>query len=189
MFIRIGATADHDFNEPLGLLSDCHRRIEHFLGVIARIVDDAGGAPLSPAQHTDLEAALRYFSTAAPRHTADEEQSLFPRLRAHAEATAVIALAARLAGEHEVADGHHASVHALGHRWLASGRLDDDSIEQLRGHVGALQALYREHIAVEDSQLFPAAARLLTTDEIGAIGSEMAGRRGVSFPRDVPPAE
>ena len=28
-----------------------------------------------------LESALRYFREAAPKHTADEEESLFPRLR------------------------------------------------------------------------------------------------------------
>ena len=33
MPIQIGQGADHSFDEPLGLLSDCHRRIEQFLGV------------------------------------------------------------------------------------------------------------------------------------------------------------
>jgi len=38
-----------------------------------------------------LASALRYFGEAAPKHTADEEESLFPRLRQirHAEIQAV----------------------------------------------------------------------------------------------------
>ena len=32
--LQIGAAPDHDFDEPLGLLSDCHRRIEHFLDIL-----------------------------------------------------------------------------------------------------------------------------------------------------------
>jgi hypothetical protein len=34
MPLQIGAAPDHDFDEPLGLLSDSHRRIEHFLDIL-----------------------------------------------------------------------------------------------------------------------------------------------------------
>jgi hypothetical protein len=37
MAIQIGQRPDHDFHEPLGLLSDCHRRIEHFLRVFIAV--------------------------------------------------------------------------------------------------------------------------------------------------------
>src|SRR5579871_539064 len=87
MLIKIGQRPDHSFDEPLGLLSDCHRRIEHFLRVLETLAarDDRA---LTVAERTDLRTALAYFATAAPRHTADEEQSLFPRLRASADAGA-----------------------------------------------------------------------------------------------------
>ena len=32
MLVKIGQPVDHGFDAPLGLLSDCHRRIEKFLG-------------------------------------------------------------------------------------------------------------------------------------------------------------
>ena len=82
MLLKIGQRPDHGFDEPLGLLSDCHRRIEHFLAVLLTIADQANGQELSADQRRQLEGALTYFSTAAPRHTADEEDSLFPRLEA-----------------------------------------------------------------------------------------------------------
>src|SRR5215471_17459172 len=108
MLIKIGARPDHGFDEPLGLLSDCHRRIEHFLAVLASIAERSKG-PLSPSERSQLEGALSYFATAAPRHTADEEQSLFPRLRASQDPAARAALdtVARLEHDHAIADGRH----------------------------------------------------------------------------------
>src|SRR5579864_7182526 len=79
MPVQIGSTA-HSFSDPTGLLSDCHRRIEMFLASLERT-----GAllhkPLQPDTRMALESALRYFRDAAPKHAADEEDSLFPRLR------------------------------------------------------------------------------------------------------------
>jgi hypothetical protein len=37
--------------------------------------------PLTEETRAALETALRYFREAAPKHTADEEESRFPRLR------------------------------------------------------------------------------------------------------------
>jgi len=46
--------------------------------------------------------------------------------------------------------------------------------------VTELEALYRDHIAVEDREVFPMAARVLRAEDRQTIGKEMAGRRGVS---------
>ena len=32
--IQIGAPLAHDFSNPLGVLSDCHRRVVHFLHLL-----------------------------------------------------------------------------------------------------------------------------------------------------------
>src|SRR5512142_128586 len=91
--LTVGSRPDHGFDEPLGLLSDCHRRIEHFLEAIATVTRMVQGRHLDDPNRRVLEQALAYFATAAPRHTADEEQSLFPRLRACSDARAREALA------------------------------------------------------------------------------------------------
>ena len=182
MPIQIGQPVDHGFDEPLGLLSDCHRRIEHFLGVLATVAADGDGGPLSPEYRQALEGALRYFAVAAPRHTADEEVSVFPRLRASGDPAAAEALAAldRLEQDHEEADRHHAAVDELARRWLGVNHLRADDLEALRARIGRLQALYREHITIEDREVFPAAARVLDRAQIEAIGGEMAARRQVT---------
>jgi Hemerythrin HHE cation binding domain len=75
MPVQIGATA-HNFSDPTGLLSDCHRRIEMFLRSLQTVA--SGGPKLDEERRRALDLALRYFREAAPKHTADEEESLFP---------------------------------------------------------------------------------------------------------------
>ena len=43
--------------------------------------------------------------------------------------------------------------------------------------LSTLQAIYKDHIGIEDRELFPAAARLLSSSELMAVGLEMAARR------------
>ena len=184
MLIKIGQRPEHGFDEPLGLLSDCHRRIEHFLRVLVALADQVGGGTLDASQRSQLQSALTYFSVAAPKHTADEEESLFPRLEAHegAEAKAALDLVRRLERDHDEADARHRAVDLLGRRWLDNGRLDEADVHLLRNHFQRLRTLYEAHIAVEDGELFPAAARLLSASDIESIGREMAGRRAARFP-------
>jgi hemerythrin-like domain-containing protein len=180
--LKIGFGRDHGFDEPLGLLSDCHRRIEYFLAVLAAIADRAGGRELDAAERRQLDGALTYFKSAAPRHTADEEESLFPRLEASrdASAAATLEIIQRLEHDHAEADSIHEAVDRLGRAWLA-GSLPPGDIQELQRLLERLRCLYEAHISVEDRQLFPAAARILSVQELRAIGSEMARRRLMDF--------
>jgi hemerythrin-like domain-containing protein len=178
MPLQIGQPLDHDFDEPLGLLTDCHRRIEYFLNVLVTLAKTAR-APLTPEQWKEMEKALNYFSFSAPRHTADEEQSLFPRLRSMDDPRAAQALECiqELEHDHELAAAHHQAVDRFGRRWLDHGFLSDADMRNLQDRLGELQSIYREHIAVEDGFLFPVAAELLSDDKLRDIGREMAARR------------
>jgi hemerythrin-like domain-containing protein len=184
MPIKIGGRTDHGFDTPLGLLTDCHRRIEHFLQTLVTIADVRRGERLGDADRAALEAALRYFDTAGPRHSADEEDSLFPRLRAVDDPSARAACDAvhRLEADHRRAEQHHEAVAVIGRRWLDEGTLPEAEIGQLRTHLSELQHLYREHIAVEDTQVFPVAGRVLKACDLEAVGREMAARRGITLP-------
>ncbi len=183
MNIRIGEAASPTFQQPLALMSDCHRRVERFLGLLLRVTAEAAGGPLNPLQREALETALRYFREAAPKHTADEEESLFPRLRAldTPESREVLAKVQRLEGDHQTAAPAHHAVEIFGRLWLVQNRLETDVVILLQSHLGALHALYGRHIAVEDTEVFPLAARLLGDAELAAVGREMAARRGQPF--------
>lgn len=181
MLVKIGQPVDHGFDAPLGLLGDCHRRIEHFLRVLVAVADTYRGAELRPPDRQVFEAALNYFRTAGPRHSADEEHSLFPRLRSSADpgAKAAIERLDTLEADHRVAEDHHDAVDVLGRRWLRAGTLGAGDARSLREHLISLERLYHRHIALEDDELLPAAARILTAAELDAIGHEMAARRRV----------
>lgn len=181
MSIQIGAKPDSSFRDPLGLLSDCHRRIEKFLAQLIRVTEEAQGNPLTEAQAEALAVALRYFAKAAPLHTQDEEVSLFPRLRETGQETAQAALIAleTLEADHREADIAHAEVDSLGSRWLQEGRLSPKEAGRLLTRLRELQALYARHIAVEDTQVFPLAGKLLGTPALTDVGREMATRRGL----------
>jgi hypothetical protein len=123
MPIVIGAKRENDFTDPTGMLGDCHRRIEMFLNVLVRVAEQAKGAALNEEQRGALEMALRYFRQAAPKHTADEEESLFPRLRQIESAEVRVLMVRILEEEHVCADRSHGEVDSLGRLWLKDGML------------------------------------------------------------------
>ena len=180
--VTLGAKPDHGFDEPLGLLSDCHRRMERFLDVLMHVCINRTGSELHADEREALQRATEYFRVAAPRHTQDEEESLFPRLRACNDPRVPGALAEmqRLEADHEAADRRHAEVDQLVQRWLERDRLEQSEIDALSGALAELQELYRAHIAVEDGQIFPLAANVLTSEQVCSLGYEMAKRRGLA---------
>jgi hemerythrin-like domain-containing protein len=186
MIQLINGKLDNDFDNPLGLLSDCHRRIERFLEQLLHVTATAHGRALNPQQREALTTALRYFRRATPLHTADEESSLFTRMREAAEtgqpnAQTALAVVQRLEADHDAADVRHEVVDALGARWLEQGTLSASEVTQLEEELRALSSFYAAHIAVEDGELFPLAGNVLSADIIELIGREMAARRGLNF--------
>jgi len=81
MTVQINAKPLAGFDRPIDMLVDCHRRIEHFLDVLIRVVARYATRALDAEGHQALAVARQYFAHSAPKHTADEEQSLFPRMR------------------------------------------------------------------------------------------------------------
>jgi hemerythrin-like domain-containing protein len=177
MPVQIG-TETHDFSDPTGLLSDCHRRIEMFLGSLQRIAEIID-SPLTANARSAFEAALRYFHEAAPKHTKDEEESLFPRLRQihQPEIENALSTLNTLEEDHRVADALHAEVHTLGLQCLANGRLPRPDADRFRQAVNHLVSIYGEHIRIEDQVIFPAAKRTLSSSQKSASAKEMSSRR------------
>jgi hemerythrin-like domain-containing protein len=178
--IQIGQKSSPTFRQPLELLSDCHRRVESFLRDLILVTDEADGGHLSEKQREALETALRYFREAAPRHTADEEDSLFPRLRQVNDPAVLSALEKinRLEADHKIAKTDHDSCERLGQKWLAEGRINSTEAASLRGALKHLHEIYECHIALEDEEIFPLAGKHLDCKTLKTIGSEMANRRG-----------
>jgi len=177
MPVQIGATT-HSFSDPTALLSDCHRRIEMFLGTFEAVAPHLE-SKLDNNARMALESALRYFRESAPKHAADEEESLFPRLRESTDADATTALTKldALEQDHRRANTLHATVDTLGKRCLEHGFLWAADANLFRQAVAELALIYAVHIRIEDDEVFPIAAQKLSAIDKSAIAAEMRERR------------
>jgi hemerythrin-like domain-containing protein len=184
MPLAISQALESDFSNPLGMLGDCHRRIARFLEALISVTEQARGGGLNDEQREALEKALTYFHDAAPKHTADEEDSLFPRVRARTAGSGKrSALLTLLHADHlAVVERHHA-VERLGRAWIRDG-LGTEDTQHLLDLLYWLRKTYQEHIEIEETQLFPFAARVLSKSDLREIGREMAQRREV-IPRGI----
>lgn len=183
MAITIGKKPENNFTNPLGLLSDCHRRIEYFLGLLVTVTQQAQGNSLSGEQRKALETAIFYFKQAAPKHTLDEEESLFPRMRVsgNAQAQAALAVLDSLHTDHTVANELHKQVEEIARQWLEEDKLSGKQVHRLTDMLDELSAIYQRHIATEDNEVFPLAKTVLEKAELESVGREMAARRGIDL--------
>ena len=151
---------------------------------VAQVID----RPATDETRRALGAALRYFAEAAPKHTADEEESLFPRLRRmqDPEVEAAFSKLYLLEEEHRWATPLHAEVDRLGAQFLSNGSLSNAEVDSFRKAVASLASMYKLHIRLEDTLVFPLADRMLSGTEKLAIAEEMAGRREVRVVTEIP---
>ena len=177
MGIQIGAKPDSGFEDPIGMLKDCHRRIEQFLQILCLVVDRAPGRTLSEEESAAVRSALQYFKTGGQRHTADEEESLFPRMRAERKTAGAVKEIDALETQHREADDLHLAVDKLYSRWVEGNALSAEDEEWLRTATQRLKHLYEGHIKIEESLVFPRAAEGLDRDAIAAMGEEFRARR------------
>lgn len=163
------------FDDPLGMLAACHRRVEQQCDTLRRLVPHLAAHGSDATARDAADAVLRYFGTAAVHHHADEEDDLFPALFESvggSDAICLRELTERLLADHD----------ALAVRWrdlrrplllIAAGEptlLD-------AGMVEAFGQLYAQHIALEESRLLPMAGRLLSDAALQQIGQAMRERR------------
>lgn len=160
-----GAARRSSLDEPLEHLMACHRRIEERLETLERAAAHLEDRPEEALGA--FRSAFAFLDTSGALHTADEEESLFPRLMAALERGE----RAYLAGlEHD---------HTEAHRIYTELKLSLDRPAQARHLVERLCALYRAHIASEDEVLQEYARVHLSAEQLAEIGREMKDRRGL----------
>ncbi len=166
------------FEAPLAMLSACHGRIEQQCSTLRRLVTHVAGHGADAAARDAAAAVMRYFDSAAVNHHADEERDLFPALieaMAGSDAVCLRELTASLAGEHRELEARWRRVRdALAP--LAAGTASSLAA----GDFEALVNSYERHIAREEAELLPLAARLLGDDVQDRIGCAMRARRGIA---------
>ncbi len=167
------------FDHPLELLSACHGKIHRQLDILQKL---AARLPTHGCDQQVRQAAqgiLRYFDTAGQFHHQDEEENLFPTLLAldTPEKAEVKALIEDLLAQHAVMFAAWSEVRAVLVQ-LAEG-VNTPLPEAL---VKDLVGSYTPHIELEETRLLTLSARLLSPQQIMALGKNMAERRGAKFP-------
>ncbi len=162
---------------PLEMLSACHGRIDSQCSTLERLVDHLAAHGADADARRAALGVMRYFDTAAVDHHADEEEDLFPALFESMAGSDPVCL-------REMTTGLIAEHRELERRWQAlRARLRliaEGQAAALDGaEVTTLVALYRRHIAREEQELLPMAARLLGAEALARIGRAMRLRRGI----------
>jgi hemerythrin-like domain-containing protein len=157
----------------LDQLARTHDRQAEVLGGLREAARRLAGGRGGVEEMTTIENALHFLGRAVPRHFADEERSLFPRLRAHRPELA--AEIDRIVAEHAVHLALHDQLAAAVAGWREAPRPAD--ARPLIDVVEALCAAHESHVDAETA-LFAAAATTIGPSEDAAIEHEMNERRG-----------
>lgn len=153
-----------------------HREIQSQIKLLHALLDAIESDGLNPTNRDQARRVLDYFNGEARQHHLDEEKHIFPALLASQNAEIV------QAAEHLIQD----------HGWLeenwiqiapsleaaTGGNLWFDPME-LRHAMEVFEALYLDHIVLEESIAYPEAKkRLMSANNLG-MGREMAKRRAL----------
>jgi hemerythrin-like domain-containing protein len=161
-------------DSPINHLAACHRRIEERLDTLERV--SAHLRSNTKDALAAIQSAFQFFDSSGVNHTADEEESFFPRLSAHL-APDERQFLADLEAEHSHADALYGELK----NHVANMADPPTGFDQNRYAELALRlcTLYRRHIQNEDARFPRIAAQTLSAADLEAISLEMKQRRGL----------
>lgn len=162
------------------MLAVCHHRIQQQGMTLQRLVAHLATRDADAHARVAAAAVMRYFDTAAKDHHADEEVDLFPALiesMAGSDARCLRELIDSLKADHRSIETQWHCLRAKLAR-IAAG----EAQALLADDVHPLIASYEAHIAREEAELLPMAARLLSDTALEGVGRAMRERRGVVMP-------
>ncbi|MBL8937017.1 MAG: hemerythrin domain-containing protein [Archangium sp.] len=167
MLVNIGGPAKRE--DLVGLLLECHERIRRFSRLTVEV------ATRVDLSRRDLEDACerceRYFVEALPKHVADEELSLLPRLKG----LGVDAALATMHAQHEA----HAPLLAEALDGLRQLRMTPSAQtrERLATVARSLVADFDVHLEAEERVLFPLIPTALSAEQQRLAVAELRSRR------------
>ena len=169
--IKIGATPA-TIDTPIEHLMACHRRIEQRLDTLVNAAAHLAGNPVEAERA--IKQSFGFLDTSGVMHTADEEESLFPRLLPLLSSSE-IAFVESLEADHRVAQAVYEELKTLAEAMFADPV--PQRIEPYRESAERLRGMYQRHIRTEDEILTALARRSLSIAQIEQIADEMKARR------------
>ena len=156
------------------ILDVCHRQTVIALGRLAALVTRLANQGADDEARTLAREIVRHFSTTSRDHHLDEERHVFPTLLVTGDAETVQAVQ-RLQQDHSWLEEDWAELAPMleaiagGQSWV------DPDILREGGEV--FTALSHEHIALEESLIYPQARAQLGPAARAAMGRDMLERR------------
>jgi iron-sulfur cluster repair protein YtfE (RIC family) len=176
-----GRPAPSLFDDGLDVLDACHRRIVFSIGKLSALVTRLGTVGIDAESRSLAAELLDFFSSTVRQHHEDEERHVFPRLVTDGDDETVQAVL-RLQQDHDwleedwMALAPHLAAIAAGQTWC--------DLEVLRDGVAVFSALLHDHVALEESLIYPQAREWLHGPQRRAMGREMAARRRAQAARN-----
>ncbi|HMO45983.1 MAG TPA: hemerythrin domain-containing protein [Rubrivivax sp.] len=166
------------FDAPLDMLAACHERLQRQCRTLRRLPPHVAAHGADAQAQEASTAVMRYFDRAAVDHHADEEEDLFPALleaMAGSDAVCLRDLTTALTQQHRELHAQWQALRSVLAR-LAAGEPAALDAAQVEAFVdGNLQ-----HMAREEAELLPMAARLIDDETLQRIGAAMRRRRGIA---------
>ena len=167
--------------DPLQHLVACQERIEQHLQMLERAVGALRSAQEDERRQAReaLSKALSFLKTMGTLHTQDEEDSLFPRLRAYLgdDPSALGELMAMLETQHREKEGVYAELAGCVSAFPAAPSAPTaEQASRCEGLVAQLTGIYRPHILIENERLLPLSGECLPKAALDEIREEMRQR-------------
>ncbi len=160
--------------DAIALLLGCHQRIRHFTGVALRLAENPQAGETERADAA--RAVLRYYTIALPLHEADENDSIYPRLRKKLPEGALAEANETMVAQHQTID---TLVAALVPQWqtIVDRPAGQNAFRSLLQQTHQLQNTWTSHLQMEEEQVVPAMRQYLTLHDLEVIRNEMRARR------------
>ena len=160
--------------QPFDALDECHREVVLHLHELHRLVEHLRNVGHDETAQQMARKIFDFFMGTAREHHVDEERHVFPALMRSGDAL-LMQQTMRLQQDHgwieedwqELAPQIEAI--AAGYNWY--------NLEQLEQVIPVFHALYRDHIALEESLIYPEARARISRWDLQGMGREMAQRR------------
>lgn len=174
-------TPGASWEQPFEMLRACHQRVQRMLTLLdklqAHVVQHGVDAQATQAA-VDV---MRYFDKAAPLHHQDEEIHVFPLAHESGDSDAIAAVK-RLGAEHETMEGAWRDLRSELQALLTPEASVQLPLAWRTDHmVRAFEALYADHMHVEERIVYPCVEESLTPQDAERMGREMAARRGATI--------
>jgi hemerythrin-like domain-containing protein len=164
----------HTTRDGFEILDDCHRQTLAALQTLSALVTRLEYEGHSEHVRALAHQVVKFFATTAREHHEDEERHVFPKALASGDAYVVQAVL-RLQQDHNWLEEDWLELSAHLNALAAGQSLWD--LDFLREGTEVFTALSHDHMALEESCVYPQARARLLAGERHEMGREMAARR------------